>query len=82
MNKTDAAAKFRGVVSAILQIPESRVADDLSPDQVDTWDSLNHLNLIGALEEEFGVQFSAERLDDTQSVSRLKALLAEHGVEL
>ncbi len=82
MNENDAAAKFRRIVSTILQVPEQQVADDLTPDKADTWDSLNHLNLIGALEEEFGVQFSAESLDNTQSVPRLKALLAEHGVEL
>lgn len=72
--------RFRTVVSAILGVSPAEVVDDLSPDRADTWDSLNQINLIGALEQEFGVTLVAPNLADYQSVARLKALLAEHGV--
>ena len=41
--------KFSSIISTILQIPQDRVTDELSPDEIDTWDSLNHISLIGAL---------------------------------
>lgn len=78
----DANQTFKSIVAAILQLPEDRVVDDLTPDQIDTWDSLNHINLIGSLEQEFGVMLATENLEQTQSIRALKALLRKHGVKL
>lgn len=79
---TDHANKFNTILSTVLGIPESQINDALSSDSVDTWDSLNHINLIGALEQEFGVTLPAENLGDAMSVLRLKELLAAHGVQV
>lgn len=76
----DGSVKFRTVLSAILGIAPERVTDDLSAEAVDTWDSLNHINIIGALEQEFGVSLPADHLGNSMSVARLKGLLAQHGV--
>lgn len=78
----DNAVRFRSIISAILQVPESQVNDDLTPDRVDTWDSLNHINLIGALEQEFGITLATENLEKTQSIPILRSLLAQHGVNV
>lgn len=74
--------RFRSVVSAVLGIAPEAVGDQLSPDTIDTWDSLNQINLIGALEQEFGVHLSAENLADFQSIPGLKKLLTQHGVAI
>ncbi len=74
--------KFRSIVSTILDIPEDQVTGDLSAETVDTWDSLNHINLLSALEQEFGITLATDSLAEAHSVTRLKALLAEHGVEV
>ena len=78
----DEKQKFQSIVSAVLQIKEDQVTDDLSPELVDTWDSLNHINLIGALEQEFGLTLATENLEQSQSIPSLKALLAEHGIHV
>lgn len=72
--------KLRSILSTVLQISEDRVTDDLSSEHVDTWDSLNHINVISALEQEFGVTFTTDNLQEAQSVPELKALLAEQGI--
>lgn len=74
--------KFNNAVSAILGVAVSEVVDSLSSESVDSWDSLNHINLIGALEQEFGVMLPTESIAAFQSVAGLKSLLADHGVEL
>ena len=76
----DNSQKLRSIVSTILRIPEERVTDDLASDSVETWDSLNHINLIGAVEQEFGVTLPTENLGDFMSVAQLKALLSRYGV--
>jgi acyl carrier protein len=82
MSATVNEQKFRAVVSAVLGIAPGDVSDALSSQTVDTWDSLTHINLFGALEQEFGVLLPTDSLAAAQSVSSLKALLAGHGVEL
>ncbi len=74
--------RFRTVVCAVLGVRPDEVNDGLSPDTVDTWDSLNQINLVGALEQEFGVHLIAENLADYQSIPTLKRLLAQHGVAI
>jgi len=74
--------RFKSAVAAVLGITPEQVTQQLSADSVDTWDSLNQINLIGALEQEFGITLPMERGAAAQSVPALKALLAEHGVAL
>lgn len=79
---SDNAERFKQTVAAILGCTPEEITDKVSPDNLDTWDSLNQINLIGALEQEFGVALVAPDLAEYQSVVKLKALLREHGVEL
>jgi acyl carrier protein len=54
--------KIRQVMSAVFEIPVESIADDASSDNIENWDSLRHLNLILALEEEFGVSIPDEEV--------------------
>ena len=55
------------------------ISDMLSPETFPAWDSLAHLKLIMSCEEEFGVKFTLEETIDSNSVARLKAVLAAKG---
>jgi acyl carrier protein len=47
---------------------ESDVTADSSPETVENWDSVQNLNLVLALEEEYGMQFAPEDLDQVQTL--------------
>ena len=36
------------------------INEESSPDTIESWDSLRHMNIVIALEEEFNVQFDTE----------------------
>jgi len=74
--------RFKSILSTILMVREDEIVDTLSSDSVDTWDSLNHISLLGALEQEFGVTINAEQIENTRSVVAMRSLLANHGIEL
>lgn len=74
--------RFRATVGAILGLRPDEITDGLKPDAVDTWDSLNHINLMSALEQEFGIVFNAARLGEVDSIGELRATLIEQGVAL
>jgi acyl carrier protein len=54
--------KIKLVMSAVFEVPLESIADDASADNIENWDSLRHLNLILALEEEFGISIPDEEV--------------------
>jgi acyl carrier protein len=65
------------VIAAVLKLPASAITDSSSPDDVATWDSVQHLQIILALEEEFGLQFEPDDIDSLQTVGLLIAAVSE-----
>jgi acyl carrier protein len=68
------------VVSKVFGIPADQVTNDTSPDNVKLWDSLQHLNLVMALEAEFGISLSPEEAMEMLSVGLIRMALRERGV--
>jgi acyl carrier protein len=61
------------VVSQVLGIPADSITDDTSPETVESWDSLRHMDLVLSLEEAFGIRLTDERilgLLDVRSIVR------------
>lgn len=52
-------------------------SDDDGPGSIPGWDSVNHVNLILAIEAEFGVQFDAGEIPDLVSVGQIRSRLAQ-----
>jgi len=44
-------------MAAVFDIPAAEITDDASPHDIKTWDSLKHINLVLALEDEFDIHF-------------------------
>jgi acyl carrier protein len=70
-------AKVLNVVSEVLGVPVDDLTDDSSPESIESWDSLKHMNLVLALEEEFGIRFSDEQIVAMLSVRSIKDAVAE-----
>jgi acyl carrier protein len=69
--------KLRHVMSSVLRVPLDQIDGDTSTDTVEAWSSLAHLDLILALEEEFGVTIPDEEVGDLTSYRLLKLTLDE-----
>lgn len=55
---------------------ESPVTSDSTPDTVEAWDSVRHLNLMLALEAEYGFELSPEEMDEAKSIGQIAQLVA------
>lgn len=51
--------------------------DELTAADVEAWDSVAHINLMFAIEQEFAVQFEGNQLAEFENVGALKAWLAD-----
>ena len=48
---------------------------DLTANDVEEWDSFNHINLIVAVEQRFGIKFQTAELEGMQNVGHLVDLI-------
>jgi acyl carrier protein len=69
--------KLRTVMSAILKVSAEEINEQSSMDSIESWDSLQHMNLILALEEEFRVSIPDEDAANITSFKLIRAVLLE-----
>jgi len=72
--------RLRKVFSEVFAVRAEDFSDRLSPDDVQNWDSLGHLRLVMALQDEFGVEFDVEEVMQMQDIARIRERLLHHGV--
>lgn len=65
------------ILESILDISSDRINDDLTQDTLKIWDSLRHIELVMALEEEFELTFEPEEIEIMGSFKGIKAILAQ-----
>ncbi len=61
----------------IMGVPVASLDRTSSADSVETWDSIRHLNLVLALEQEFELAFTPEEIEQMVSIELIEALVAE-----
>ncbi|MBI4309186.1 MAG: acyl carrier protein [Candidatus Omnitrophica bacterium] len=54
--------KLRNIMAEVFDVPVDEIKEDLSAHTLANWDSLKHINLILALQKEFGVRFEDEEI--------------------
>ncbi len=69
--------KIKSIMSKVFNVSLDSINDKSSPDNIESWDSLNHMNLIVVLEEEFDMQFTDTELIELINYSLIKAVIKE-----
>ena len=69
------------VISDVMGIPVEEIDDNSSPDSIDAWESLSHINLVLALEAEFSVSLAPEDVMEMQSVGLIRTILGEKSAD-
>ena len=67
--------KIKEVMSAVFEIPLESISGDSSYDNIENWDSLRHLNLILALEEEFEVSIPDEEVGNLVNYKLIELII-------
>ena len=74
--------KLYSIISKVMDVPESEINDQTSPENIESWDSLNLYMLIDDIETEFNVKFILEEILETKNVGDFKKQLKKHGVDI
>lgn len=74
-----AEKKLRSILARVFQVDAKAIDENTSTATVATWDSLAHMQLVFALEEEYGATFTAHQIADMTRYSNIVALI--EGIE-
>ena len=67
--------RIKQVMTAVFEIAIEDITEDASSDTIETWDSLKHMNMMAALEEEFSIEFSDEEILEMTGYRLIKEAL-------
>ena len=63
--------EVKAIMADVLGIDPSSIDDNSSTDTIETWDSLAHINLVSALEQNFNVKLEVSEIETMISFSAI-----------
>ena len=69
--------KILQVMSNVFEVELASLSEDSSIDNIENWDSIRHLNLILALEEEFNITIPDEEVGDLVNYRLIELIVYE-----
>jgi acyl carrier protein len=67
--------QVRNIASDIFGVPVDKITAESSPETIENWDSMQHLNLVLAVEEKFGVQLEPEDIEQMKNIGAVAAVV-------
>ncbi len=74
--------KLEDILSRVLRIAKEKIRDELTPQDVAEWDSLNALILVSALESNYGIKFISAEVVSVKCIGDIKTILRNKGANL
>ncbi len=71
--------QVKKVLAGIFQVPVEDLPDDLTFGDIPQWDSMGHMDVMMSLEENFGVQVTADTIVGLTSLPAIFSYLEQNG---
>lgn len=69
--------KVRKILMETFHLKTEDIVPELSMEDVDTWDSLAHMEMIANLESEFGIEFDGDEIVEMTTVAKIEKKIKE-----
>lgn len=79
MTREEVFERLNGVFQEVFDDEEITVNDDTVADDVDGWDSFEHINLVVAIEEEFSFKIPMGKVVTMKNVGEMVDIILELG---
>ncbi len=77
MEKEAILAKLTEVFGEVFDLDDVVITRDTVADDIDDWDSLEHINLISAVEQTFKMKFKMKEVSTMKNVGEMIDIIAE-----
>ena len=78
MNQNEIRDRARAALARVLKANPDAIADNASQTELAEWDSVRHMNVVLALENDFGIEFDDAELQTLTSLPLLVAAIEKH----
>lgn len=75
MSREEVFAKLNEVFRDVFDDNDITVTDTTTADDIEDWDSLEHINLIAAVEQEFGMKFNMGQVVSMKNVGEMADII-------
>lgn len=77
MTRDEVFGKLNEVFRDVFDDEDITVTESTNADNIEDWDSLSHINLVVAVEKEFGVKFSMGETQKMKNVGEMADIILE-----
>lgn len=70
--------KLKEVLCDTFGLDEEEISQNMSNDSIASWDSLNHLRLVSALEQEFDIRLTMEEINSMTNYEKIVEYVGKH----
>jgi len=74
--------KYSEMFKNSLNVDKKKVTENLKYNEIDEWDSIGHMTLIAALEEEYKITFETDDIVDFSSFNKGIEILKKYKVNI
>lgn len=68
---------LRRLIAEVLGVPESEIDESFNIESCDQWDSLSHMGLVTAIEQQYSVELTMDDIVDMTSIEAIVTRLSE-----
>ncbi len=79
MEEKEIYERLNEVFRDVFDDDEIEVSAEMTADDIDDWDSLSHITLVTAVEDEFGIRFKMGEVSGMKNVGEMVRIIKERG---
>jgi acyl carrier protein len=72
--------RLEEIIAKVFEIDISKIKKEMTPLDIEMWDSLSQLNLISSIEKEFQIKLEIDEIFTVTKIGDLHNLLSKKGV--
>jgi acyl carrier protein len=73
---------YSKIFRSSLNLDENKFSEEIQYNEVDEWDSIGHMTLISALEEEYKITFETDDIIDFSSFKKGIEILKKYKIDI
>ena len=79
MNMEEVIRRLNEVFRDVFGDDSISVSEETTSADIEDWDSIEHINLIGSVESEFGMKFKMREVSGMKNVGEMIRIICERG---
>lgn len=71
MERKEMLKELASIFEEVFEMEDMQITEETNSDNIEDWNSLNHLTLIGEIEQAFNIKFSMQEMLEIKSVKKI-----------